>query len=103
MWSRSFAAVLVVLATGCGGSGFAEQLTASCVKDGGMTEAQCKCFADRAEKDLSKNAQALMLAEMNENQEQVQELSKKMTMEDAQKVGVFMMTAAQQCTAGEAN
>jgi two-component system, LytTR family, sensor kinase len=44
MWSRSFAAVLVVLATGCGGSGFAEQLTASCVKDGGMTEAQCKCL-----------------------------------------------------------
>ena len=96
------AMLLVVGVGGCGGSGLAGRMTAACVKDGEMTEEQCKCISNRAEKDLSKDAQALLVAELEENQAKVEELQKKLTMEDATQVGVFLMNAMGECTLGAA-
>ena len=71
------------------------------MKDGDMSEAQCSCVADRAEKDLSKDAQALVVAEMEENQARVDELSKTMSMQDAASVGTFLMNTMAQCAMGQ--
>lgn len=71
------------------------------MKDGDMTEAQCSCVADRAEKDLSKDAQALVVAEMEDNDARVDELSKTMSMQDAASVGTFLMNAMAQCSMGQ--
>ena len=101
MRSTGIAAVLIVLGAGCGGSDLENKMTAACMKDGEMTEAQCSCVADRASKDLSKDAQELMVAELEENQARVNELSQKMTMQDAASVGTFLMNAMGQCTTGQ--
>ena len=67
-----------------------------------MTETQCRCIADRAGKDLSSDAQELVVAEMEDNLARVEELSKQMSMEDAASVGTFMMNAVSQCAMGQA-
>jgi len=69
----------------------------ACMKEEGMTEAQCSCIADRAEKDLSKDAQNMLVAEMEKDQARVQELSQKMSMQDAASVGTFLMNTMAQC------
>jgi hypothetical protein len=96
-------AVLCLVLGACGGSDVSDKLAAACMKDGGMTDAQCKCVADQAEKDLSKDAQEMVVAEMEENRARVEELSKTMTMQDAASVGTFLMNAVSQCTTGPAN
>lgn len=95
--------VVACLAAGlaCGGSDLADRIEASCVKDGAMTAVQCACFADRAEKDLSRDAQELIVAEIEEDQVKVRELTGKMSMQDAASVGTFLMNAMAQCTAGQ--
>jgi hypothetical protein len=103
MRATGLAAVLLMLSTGCGGSDLSDRMTAGCLKDGDMTEAQCKCVADRAEKDLSKGAQEMIVAEMEDNRERVEELSKQMTMQDAATVGTFMMNAVGQCAMGQSS
>jgi hypothetical protein len=100
MRTTGFAIVCLALA-GCGGSDLSAKLTEACMKDGDMDRAACSCMADRAEKDLSKDAQALMLAEMEKDQARVQELSKNMTMQDAASVGTFMMNAMTQCATNQ--
>jgi hypothetical protein len=99
---RTTGLALVCLAlAGCGGSDLSAKLTEACMKDGDMNQAQCSCMADRAEKDLSKDAQALVLAEMEKNQARVDELSRTMTMQDAASVGTFLMNAMAQCATGQ--
>ena len=100
MRTAGFAVACFMLA-GCGGSDLSDKLETACMKDGDMTDAQCSCVADRAEKDLSKDAQALVLAEMEENQARVDELTKTMSMQDAASVGTFMMNAMAQCAMGQ--
>ena len=68
-----------------------------------MTEQQCRCIADRAGKDLSKDAQELLVAQVEENAARVQELSQKMTLADAQNVGTFMMNVSTQCITSTGN
>ena len=100
---RTAAIVLASLVlAGCGGSNVSGKLKSACMKDSDMTEAQCSCIADRAEKDLSKDAQEMLVAEMEENRERVEELSKQMTMQDAASVGTFMMNTTAQCAMGQA-
>lgn len=100
MRSAGFAVACLML-VGCGGSDLSDKLEAACMKDGDMTEAQCSCVADRAEKDLSKDAQALVVAEMEENEARVDELSKTMSMQDAASVGTFLMNTMAQCALGQ--
>ena len=69
----------------------------ACMKEDGMTDAQCSCIAERAEKDLSKDAQQMMIAELEKDQARVQELSQKMSMQDAASVGTFLMNTMGQC------
>jgi hypothetical protein len=96
------AGVLVtgLVLAGCG-SDLSDRMEAACMKDGGMTQAQCSCIADRAEKDLSKDAQAAIIAEMEEDRARVEELSKQMSMQDAASVGTFLMNVTQQCAMGQ--
>jgi hypothetical protein len=97
MRTRRLAAVLLLLGTGCGGSDLSARILTACTRDGGMDEAQCKCIADRAEKDLSKGAQELVLAQIEEDHDRVEELSKQMSLQDAASVGTFMMNASSRC------
>jgi hypothetical protein len=92
--------VALVLAgiVGCGGSDFGDRMADACIKDGDMTQEQCRCFADRAEKDLSRNAQEMIVAQIEENDARVNELSRQMSVEDASKVGEFLINAGTQCT-----
>ena len=90
-------AVACLILVGCGGSSVEAKMKTACMKEDGMTEAQCSCMADRAEKDLSKDAQQLMVAELEKDQARVQELSQKMSMQDAASVGTFLMNAMAQC------
>jgi hypothetical protein len=99
---RNLAAAGLVLGMGCG-SGLSSRMTAACMKDGTMNEAQCKCVADRAEKDLSKGAQQMVIAEMEEDRDRVEELSKQMSLQDAASVGTFLMNAMTQCATGSAD
>jgi hypothetical protein len=96
-------AVACLILVGCGGSGVEAKMKTACMKEDGMTETQCSCLADRASKDLSKDAQQLMVAEMENDQARVQELSKNMSMQDAASVGTFMMNAASQCAINQQN
>jgi hypothetical protein len=88
---------LILGLVACSGSGSKERLAQACIKDNSMTEAQCRCVADRAEKDLSKDAMELIVAQAEENTQRVDELSRKISMDDAQKVGTFLMNATTQC------
>jgi hypothetical protein len=90
-------AVACLILVGCGGSSVEAKMKTACMKEDGMTEAQCSCLADRAGKDLSTDAQQLMIAEMEKDQARVQELSQKMSMQDAASVGTFLMNAMAQC------
>ena len=94
-------AVTCLVLGGCGGSGASAKLETACRKDSDMTAAQCSCIADRAEKDLSKPAQEMLVAEMEDNNERVQELSKQMSMQDAASVATFMMNTTAQCAMGQ--
>lgn len=100
MRTAVFVVACLVLA-GCGGSDVSSKLKSACMKDGDMTEAQCSCIADRAEKDLSKDAQAMLVAEMEEDRDRVNELSRQMSMQDAASVGTFMMNTTAQCALGQ--
>jgi hypothetical protein len=99
MRTAAIAVACLVLA-GCGGSGVAGKVKTACMKDSDMTESECTCVADRAAKDLSKDAQAMLVAQMEDNTARVQELSQQMSMQDAASLGTFMMNAAAQCAAG---
>jgi hypothetical protein len=74
MRTAAIAVACLVLA-GCGGSGVAGKVKTACMKDSDMTESECSCVADRAAKDLSKDAQAMLVAQMEDNTARVQELS----------------------------
>ena len=98
---RTAMAVACLVLAGCGGSSVSGKLKSACMKDSDMTEAQCSCVADRAEKDLSKDAQEMLVAEMEENRERVDELSRQMSMQDAASVGTFLMNTTAQCAMGQ--
>lgn len=90
-------AVAYLILVGCGGSSVEAKMKTACMKEDGMTEAQCSCIAERAEKDLSKDAQNMLIAEMEKDNARVQELSQKMSMQDAASVGTFLMNTMAQC------
>lgn len=102
MRNMGMAAVCLLLGTGCSPD-LSDRIARACVKDGTMNEAQCQCVADRAENDLSKNAQALILAEMEDDNDRVEALTKQMSLQDAASVGSFMMNAMRQCATGSSD
>ena len=104
MRNAGLAAACLILMTACGGSDLEDRLAEACIKEGdGMTETQCRCVAEHSEEDLSPTAQAMLLADLENDEARQEELTKQLSMQDAAAVGTFFMSVASQCPVATEN
>ena len=94
----SFFCALALTAASCvgAGSGFVDRFTEACAAGSEMPPELCDCLAQRAEADLSEDAQALLLAMVERDEQAAAELRSSIPVTDAMQAGM-LMTQAGQC------
>lgn len=88
--------VLVAALVACGGEGgsaFVEDFVDACTANANMPDGVCECMAELAEEEISPDAQELLLAILQGDEDTAAELRSEIPIAEAMQAGMFMTEA----------
>lgn len=79
----------------CGGSGFAQEFATACADASSLNEEICECLGNRAQEQLSDDAQQFLLATLAGDEETIEKLRGELGPAEAIEAGLFMTEAGE--------
>ena len=77
-----------------------KRFVAACTSQTNMGDELCSCVANKAQKDLSKDGFAMLLATLEEDRATADKLRRSMKIEEVTQAGMFMATGPAACARG---